>query len=307
MKNFHIAGDLQEAMMAKQWVYMFSEGNADQRNLLGGKGANLAEMTRIGLPVPQGFTVSTEACLEYLEQGKLTDEMVDQIHARMEELNDISGKRFGDEKNPLLVSVRSGARISMPGMMDTILNLGLNDVTVEALSAKSDNPRFAWDSYRRFIQMFADVVQEIEKNKFENVLDEIKDREGYKVDTELTVENLKELVSRYKEIVKQETGRDFPTEPEEQLMMAVEAVFRSWNNPRAIVYRNLNEIPHDYGTAVNVQSMVFGNMGDNSGTGVAFTRNPATGERKLYGEYLINAQGEDVVAGIRTPEEISRL
>ncbi|MGI6110101.1 MAG: pyruvate, phosphate dikinase, partial [Eubacteriaceae bacterium] len=227
--------------------------------------------------------------------------------ARMEDLNAISGKKFGDKVNPLLVSVRSGARISMPGMMDTILNLGLNDVTVEAIAKKADNPRFAWDSYRRFIQMFADVVQEIDKNKFEAVIDEIKAREGYEIDTELTVDDLKELVARYKEIVKQETGEEFPTEPDKQLMMAIEAVFRSWNNPRAIVYRNLNEIPHDYGTAVNVQSMVFGNMGDNSGTGVAFTRNPATGERKLYGEYLINAQGEDVVAGIRTPEKIARL
>lgn len=294
--------------MAKQWVYMFSEGNADQRNLLGGKGANLAEMTRIGLPVPQGFTVSTEACLEYIDGGnKLTDEMIQQIKNRMQDLNEISGKKFGDPDNPLLVSVRSGARISMPGMMDTILNLGLNDTTVEALSKKSGNPRFAWDSYRRFIQMFGDVVQEIDKNKFEAVLDEIKEREGYKYDTELTVDDLKEVVDRYKAIVKEETGKDFPTEPEDQLMMAVEAVFKSWNNPRAIVYRNLNEIPHSYGTAVNVQSMVFGNMGDNSGTGVAFTRNPATGERKLYGEYLINAQGEDVVAGVRTPEPIARL
>lgn len=293
--------------MAKQWVFMFSEGNADQRNLLGGKGANLAEMTRIGLPVPQGFTVSTEACLEYLKQGELTEEMVQQIYSRMEDLNQISGKRFGDPVNPLLVSVRSGARISMPGMMDTILNLGLNDQTVEAVAKKTGNERFAWDSYRRFIQMFADVVQEIDKNKFEAVLDEIKDREGYKDDTQLTRDNLMEVVDRYKAIVKEETGKDFPVDPAEQLMMAVEAVFKSWNNPRAFVYRDLNDIPHDYGTAVNVQSMVFGNMGNDSGTGVAFTRNPATGERKLYGEYLINAQGEDVVAGIRTPEEINRL
>lgn len=294
--------------MAKQWVYMFSEGNADQRNLLGGKGANLAEMTRIGLPVPQGFTVSTEACNEYIANGnELSEDMVKQIKDRMKDLNEISGKSFGDSENPLLVSVRSGARISMPGMMDTILNLGLNDVTVEALAKKSNNPRFAWDSYRRFIQMFGDVVQEIDKNKFEAVLDDIKEREGYKYDTELTVDDLKEVVDRYKAIVKEETGKDFPSEPEDQLMQAVEAVFRSWNNPRAIVYRNLNEIPHDYGTAVNVQSMVFGNMGDNSGTGVAFTRNPSTGERKLYGEYLINAQGEDVVAGVRTPEPIARL
>ncbi len=297
-----------EENMAKQWVYMFSEGNADQRNLLGGKGANLAEMTRIGLPVPQGFTVSTEACNEYIANGnELSEDMVKQIKDRMKDLNEISGKSFGDSENPLLVSVRSGARISMPGMMDTILNLGLNDVTVEALAKKSNNPRFAWDSYRRFIQMFGDVVQEIDKNKFEAVLDDIKEREGYKYDTELTVDDLKEVVDRYKAIVKEETGKDFPSEPEDQLMQAVEAVFRSWNNPRAIVYRNLNEIPHDYGTAVNVQSMVFGNMGDNSGTGVAFTRNPSTGERKLYGEYLINAQGEDVVAGVRTPEPIARL
>ncbi len=294
--------------MDKKWVYMFSEGNADQRNLLGGKGANLAEMTNIGLPVPQGFTVSTEACLDYINKdNELTEEMVEQIEEGMKKLNDITGKKFGDEENPLLVSVRSGARVSMPGMMDTILNLGLNDTTVEALSKKSENPRFAWDSYRRFIQMFGDVVQEIDKNKFEAVLDEIKEREGYNYDTELTVDDLKEVVGRYKEIVKEETGEEFPTEPKDQLLKAVEAVFRSWNNPRAIVYRNLNEIPHDYGTAVNVQSMVFGNMGDNSGTGVAFTRNPATGENKLYGEYLINAQGEDVVAGVRTPEPIARL
>ncbi len=294
--------------MSKKWVYLFSEGDASQRNLLGGKGANLAEMTKIGLPVPQGFTVTTEACLEYLDQdNQLTDEMLEQIEASMDELNAISGKSFGDEENPLLVSVRSGARISMPGMMDTILNLGLNDTTVEALAKKSGNPRFAWDSYRRFIQMFGDVVQEIDKNKFENVLDEIKEREGYEYDTDLTVDDLKEVVDKYKAIVKEETGEEFPTEPKDQLIKAVEAVFKSWNNPRAIAYRNLNEIPHDYGTAVNVQSMVFGNMGDNSGTGVAFTRNPATGENKLYGEYLINAQGEDVVAGIRTPEPIARL
>ncbi len=294
--------------MSKKWVYMFSEGNADQRNLLGGKGANLAEMTNLGLPVPQGFTVTTEACLDYIDKDNtLSDEMVEQIEESMQKLNEISGKSFGDEENPLLVSVRSGARISMPGMMDTILNLGLNNTTVEALAKKSGNPRFAWDSYRRFIQMFGDVVQEIDKNKFEAVLDDIKEREGYEYDTELTVDDLKEVVDRYKAIVKEETGEEFPVEPKEQLMKAVEAVFKSWNNPRAIAYRNLNEIPHDYGTAVNVQSMVFGNMGDNSGTGVAFTRNPATGENKLYGEYLINAQGEDVVAGIRTPEPIDRL
>jgi pyruvate,orthophosphate dikinase len=293
--------------MTKKWVYLFSEGNAEQRNLLGGKGANLAEMTRIGLPVPQGFTVSTEACIEYLNEGKLTIEMIDQINDHMKKLEEITQKKFGDVKNPLLVSVRSGARISMPGMMDTILNLGLNDNTVLGVAANTKNDRFAYDSYRRFIQMFGDVVQEIDKNLFENVLDDIKDREGYKYDTELTTENLQEVVARYKEIVKKETGKDFPQEPSEQLFMAVEAVFRSWNNPRAFVYRDLNDIPHDIGTAVNVQSMVFGNMGDDSGTGVAFTRDPATGEKNLYGEFLVNAQGEDVVAGIRTPRSISEL
>jgi len=291
----------------KKWVYMFSEGNASQRNLLGGKGANLAEMTRIGLPVPQGFTVSTEACIEYLNESKLTDEMIGQIKEHMTKLQEIAGKQFGDEKNPLLVSVRSGARISMPGMMDTILNLGLNDVSVHGLAANTGNDRFAYDSYRRFIQMFGDVVQEIDSRKFEDVLDEIKDREGYKIDTELTTENLQEVVERYKEIVLNETKKPFPQEPTEQLYMAVEAVFRSWKNPRAIVYRKLNDIPDDIGTAVNVQCMVFGNMGDDSGTGVAFTRDPATGEKNLFGEFLVNAQGEDVVAGIRTPRSIDQL
>lgn len=293
--------------MDKKWVYLFSDGNADMRNLLGGKGANLAEMTRIGLPVPQGFTVSTEACIEYLKENKLTYEMIGQINSHMSVLEDITKKKFGNKDNPLLVSVRSGARISMPGMMDTILNLGLNDETVVGLAEKTANERFAYDSYRRFIQMFGDVVQEIDKNKFENVLDEIKEREGFQIDTQLTTDHLQEVVGRYKEIVLAETGKPFPQDPNVQLLMAVEAVFRSWNNPRAFVYRDMNDIPHDIGTAVNVQSMVFGNMGDDSGTGVAFTRNPATGENKLFGEFLVNAQGEDVVAGIRTPREIDEL
>ena len=293
--------------MDKKWVYLFSDGNADMRNLLGGKGANLAEMTRIGLPVPQGFTVSTEACIEYLKENKLTYEMIGQINSHMSVLEDITKKKFGNKENPLLVSVRSGARISMPGMMDTILNLGLNDETVVGLAEKTANERFAYDSYRRFIQMFGDVVQEIDKNKFENVLDEIKEREGFQIDTQLTTDHLQEVVGRYKEIVLAETGKPFPQDPNVQLLMAVEAVFRSWNNPRAFVYRDMNDIPHDIGTAVNVQSMVFGNMGDDSGTGVAFTRNPATGENKLFGEFLVNAQGEDVVAGIRTPREIDEL
>ncbi|MDD2413856.1 MAG: pyruvate, phosphate dikinase [Eubacteriaceae bacterium] len=291
----------------KKWVYMFSEGDATQRNLLGGKGANLAEMTKIGLPVPQGFTVSTEACNEYLKNSKLTDEMVDQIKEHLTKLQTIAEKKFGDEKDPLLVSVRSGARISMPGMMDTILNLGLNDQTVLGLAANTGNDRFAYDSYRRFIQMFGDVVQEINSQKFEAVLDEIKSRNNYKYDTELTTQDLKEVVKRYKDIILSETGNPFPQQPAEQLFMSVEAVFRSWDNPRAIVYRDLNDIPQDIGTAVNVQCMVFGNMGDDSGTGVAFTRDPATGEKDLFGEFLVNAQGEDVVAGIRTPQPIAQL
>ncbi|MDO4288605.1 MAG: pyruvate, phosphate dikinase [Eubacterium sp.] len=293
--------------MDKKWVYLFSEGDADMRNLLGGKGANLAEMTRIGLPVPQGFTVTTEACIEYLKDNKLTYEMIGQINSRMSVLEDIAGKKFGKKENPLLVSVRSGARVSMPGMMDTILNLGLNDETVHGLAEKTGNERFAYDSYRRFIQMFGDVVQEIDKNKFENVLDEVKEREMLQIDTQLTTEHLKEIVDRFKEIVLSATGKPFPQDPNVQLLMAVEAVFRSWNNPRAFVYRDMNDIPHDIGTAVNVQSMVFGNMGDDCGTGVAFTRNPATGENVLFGEFLVNAQGEDVVAGIRTPREIAEL
>ncbi len=283
----------------KKWVYLFSEGNAEQRNLLGGKGANLAEMTRIGLPVPQGFTVTTDACIEYLNEDKLTYEMIGQINEHMQLLEEIAGKKFGDIKDPLLVSVRSGARISMPGMMDTILNLGLNDQTVLGLAEETGNERFAYDSYRRFIQMFGDVVQEIDKNKFEAVLDEIKEREGFTIDTQLTTAHLQEVVERYKEIVLAETGKPFPLDPSAQLYMSVEAVFRSWNNPRAFVYRDMNDIPHDIGTAVNVQSMVFGNMGDDSGTGVAFTRNPATGEKNLFGEFLVNAQGED--CGCRYP------
>ena len=291
-----------------KWVYMFDEGRADMKNLLGGKGANLAEMTNLGLPIPQGFTVTTEACTDYYNNGKkIREEIKTQIFEYLRKLEEKQGKKFGDIENPLLVSVRSGARVSMPGMMDTILNLGLNDVAVEGLAKRTGNPRFAYDSYRRFIQMFSDVVMEISKSKFEKVLDEIKEKKGYKYDTELTAEDLKEVIAEYKAIYKQEKGTDFPQNPEEQLIEAVTAVFRSWDNPRAIYYRRMNDIPGDWGTAVNVQAMVFGNMGDTSGTGVAFTRNPSTGEPVIYGEYLINAQGEDVVAGIRTPQPISRL
>ena len=291
-----------------KWVYMFDEGRADMKNLLGGKGANLAEMTNLGLPIPQGFTVTTEACTDYYNNGKkIRDEIKSQIFEYLRKLEEKQGKKFGDPENPLLVSVRSGARVSMPGMMDTILNLGLNDVSVEGLAKRTGNPRFAYDSYRRFIQMFSDVVMEISKSKFERVLDEIKEKKGYKFDTDLTADDLKEVIAEFKAIYKQEKGTDFPQNPEEQLIEAVTAVFRSWDNPRAIYYRRMNDIPGDWGTAVNVQAMVFGNMGDTSGTGVAFTRNPSTGEPKIYGEYLINAQGEDVVAGIRTPQPISRL
>ena len=293
--------------MAK-WVYLFKEGNADMRNLLGGKGANLAEMTNLGLPIPQGFTVTTEACTEYYNSGKkITDEVQGQIFDALSELERIQGKKFGDNEDPLLVSVRSGARASMPGMMDTILNLGLNDIAVEGFAKKTGNPRFAYDSYRRFIQMFSDVVMEIEKSFFESVLDEIKEEKGAKFDTDLTADDLKEVIVRYKAIYKDKMGSDFPQDPKVQLMEAVKAVFRSWDNPRAIVYRRMNDIPGDWGTAVNVQAMVFGNMGETSGTGVAFTRNPSTGEKGIYGEYLINAQGEDVVAGIRTPQPITKL
>ena len=291
-----------------KYVYLFKEGNASMRNLLGGKGANLAEMTKIGLPVPQGFTVTTEACTRYYEDGKtIGEDIVEQIYAALAETEKVCGKKFGDLENPFLVSVRSGARASMPGMMDTILNLGLNDVAVKGLANLTQNERFAYDSYRRFIQMFSDVVMEIPKSFFERVLDDIKESKGAKYDTDLTADDMKEVVVRFKEIYKEKKGVEFPQDPKEQLMEAIKAVFRSWDNPRAIYYRRMNDIPSDWGTAVNVQSMVFGNMGNTSGTGVAFTRDPSTGEKKLYGEYLINAQGEDVVAGIRTPQKIETL
>ena len=292
--------------MSHKYVYLFKEGNATMRELLGGKGANLAEMTNLGLPIPQGFTVTTEACTRYYEDGEMiSKEIEDQIFEALSKLEEISGKKFGDTENPLLVSVRSGARASMPGMMDTILNLGLNDEVIKTIAAK--NERFAYDSYRRFIQMFSDVVMEIPKPLFEKAIDEMKEKRGVKLDTELTAEDLKELVSIFKGIYLKEHGSEFPSDPVVQLKEAVKAVFRSWNNPRAITYRRLNDIPGDWGTAVNVQEMVFGNMGDDCGTGVAFTRNPATGENKLFGEYLMNAQGEDVVAGIRTPQPIATL
>ena len=295
-------------MAAKKFVYLFSEGNASMRNILGGKGANLAEMTQLGLPVPFGFTVSTEACIRYYEdKNTISDDIVTEIFAALKKTEDKAGKKFGDHNNPLLVSVRSGARASMPGMMDTILNLGMNDQTVESVSKLTGNERFAYDSYRRFIQMFSDVVMEVEKAHFDEILDSVKRKNNCKLDTELTSENLKEIVQQYKALYRKEKGHDFPQDPKLQLMEAIKAVFRSWDNPRAIIYRRMNDIPSDWGTAVNVQSMVFGNMGDDSGTGVAFTRNPSTGERKLYGEYLMNAQGEDVVAGIRTPQPISEL
>ncbi|MGL6201010.1 MAG: pyruvate, phosphate dikinase [Lachnospiraceae bacterium] len=293
--------------MAK-WVYLFKEGKAEMKNLLGGKGANLAEMTNLDLPIPQGFTVTTEACTNYYDSGKkITDEIQGQIFDAIGELEKIQGKTFGDNEDPLLVSVRSGARASMPGMMDTILNLGLNDVAVEGFAKKTGNPRFAYDSYRRFIQMFSDVVMEMSKDFFERILDEIKEAKGAAYDTDLTAEDLQEVIAKYKSIYKEKMGEDFPQDPKVQLMEAVKAVFRSWDNPRAIVYRRMNDIPGSWGTAVNVQAMVFGNMGDTSGTGVAFTRNPSTGENGIYGEYLINAQGEDVVAGIRTPQPITKL
>jgi pyruvate,orthophosphate dikinase len=291
-----------------KYVYLFSEGNASMKNLLGGKGANLAEMTTLGLPVPRGFTVTTEACTRYYEDGRIiAKEIEEEIYVMMAKTEAVVGKKFGDPKNPFLVSVRSGARASMPGMMDTILNLGLNDVVVEGLAQLTNNERFAYDSYRRFIQMFSDVVMEIEKPKFEKILEGVKKENGVNLDNDLTADNLKEVVRRYKELFKKEKGFEFPQEPKIQLMEAVKSVFRSWDNPRAIVYRRLNDIPGDWGTAVNVQEMVYGNMGDDSGTGVAFTRNPSTGEKKLYGEFLMNAQGEDVVAGIRTPQTIEHL
>ena len=292
-----------------KYVYAFKEGNASMRNLLGGKGANLAEMTNLGLPIPQGFTVTTEACTEYYNCGKkISKEIEEEIFKAIGELEKIQGKKFGDNEDPLLVSVRSGARASMPGMMDTILNLGLNDEAVEGFAKKTNNPRFAYDSYRRFIQMYSDVVMEVNKSFFEKIIDELKEELGVHHDTELNVDDLKELVKRFKKVYSEHmNGEEFPQDAREQLMGAVKAVFRSWDNPRAIVYRRMNDIPGDWGTAVNVQAMVFGNMGDTSGTGVAFTRNPSTGEKGIYGEYLINAQGEDVVAGVRTPQPITKL
>ena len=294
--------------MANKWVYLFSEGNANMRELLGGKGANLAEMTHIGLPVPQGFTITTEACTQYYEDGReINDEIQGQINEYIEKMEEITGKKFGDKENPLLVSVRSGARASMPGMMDTILNLGLNEDVVNVIAEKSGNPRWAWDCYRRFIQMYSDVVMEVGKKYFEELIDKMKADKGVTYDVELTAEDLKELASQFKAEYKEKIGVDFPDDPKEQLMGAVKAVFRSWDNPRANVYRRDNDIPYSWGTAVNVQSMAFGNMGDDCGTGVAFTRDPATGEKKLMGEFLINAQGEDVVAGVRTPMPIAKM
>ena len=294
--------------MQKKYVYLFTEGNGKMRELLGGKGANLAEMTNLGLPVPQGFTISTEACTQYYEDGrKINDEIQAEIMEYVGKMEEITGKKFGDHENPLLVSVRSGARASMPGMMDTILNLGLNEEVVEVMAAKSGNPRWAWDCYRRFIQMYSDVVMEVGKKYFEQLIDKMKEEKGVTQDVELTAEDLKELANQFKAEYKEKIGADFPSDPKEQLMGAVQAVFRSWDNPRANVYRRDNDIPYSWGTAVNVQMMAFGNMGDTSGTGVAFTRNPATGEKKLFGEFLMNAQGEDVVAGVRTPQPIAQL
>ena len=294
--------------LMSKWVYRFSEGDASMRALLGGKGANLAEMTGLGMPIPQGFTVTTEACTNYYDNDQtISEEIQGQIFEALAWLEEYNGKKFGDNSDPLLVSVRSGARASMPGMMDTILNLGLNDVAVEGFAAKTGNPRFAYDSYRRFIQMFSDVVMEVSKSEFEKIIDEVKAAKGVKYDTELTAEDMKELITRFKAFYKESKGEEFPQDPKVQLMEAVKAVFRSWNNPRAIVYRRMNDIPGSWGTAVNVQTMVFGNKGETSGTGVAFTRNPSTGAKGIYGEYLINAQGEDVVAGVRTPQPITQL
>jgi len=294
--------------MARKWVYLFTEGSADMKNLLGGKGANLAEMTNLGLPVPQGFTITTEACTQYYEDGEtINDEIMGQIMDHIEKMEKITGKKFGDDENPLLVSVRSGARASMPGMMDTILNLGLNENVVEVLAEKSGNPRWAYDCYRRFIQMYSDVVMEVGKKYFEELIDEMKEKKGVTEDVDLNADDLKELARQFKAEYKEKIGSDFPTDPKEQLMGAIKAVFRSWDNPRANVYRRDNDIPYSWGTAVNVQMMAFGNMGETSGTGVAFTRDPATGEKHLMGEFLMNAQGEDVVAGVRTPQKIEQL
>ena len=294
--------------MSKKYVYDFKEGNGSMRELLGGKGANLAEMTNLGMPVPQGFTITTEACTQYYADGEtINDEIMAEVMEHIKGLEALSGKKFGDLENPLLVSVRSGARASMPGMMDTILNLGLNDEVVESFAKKTGNPRFAYDSYRRFIQMYSDVVMEVGKKYFEKLIDEMKEEKGVKLDTELDADDLKKLAQLFKAEYKDKIGEDFPSDPIRQLMGAIKAVFRSWDNPRAIYYRRMNDIPSSWGTAVNVQMMVFGNMGNTSGTGVAFSRNPATGEKKLYGEYLMNAQGEDVVAGVRTPQTIDQL
>ncbi|MBP7403065.1 MAG: pyruvate, phosphate dikinase, partial [Clostridia bacterium] len=291
-----------------KFVYLFSEGNATMKNLLGGKGANLAEMTGLGLPVPRGFTITTEACTRYYDDnGKISDEIQAEIFATLAKVETMIGKKFGDPADPYLVSVRSGARASMPGMMDTILNLGLNDTVVEGLAKLTGNPRFAYDSYRRFIAMFADVVMCIPKSKFEAQLDAVKKEIGGKHDTDIDADSMKDVVRRFKKVYQEEKGEPFPQDPRTQLIEAIEAVFRSWNNERAIIYRRQNDIPYSWGTAVNVQEMVYGNMGETSGTGVAFTRNPATGENKLYGEFLMNAQGEDVVAGIRTPQTIDQL
>ena len=294
--------------MAKKYCYLFSEGNAKMREILGGKGANLAEMTKIGLPVPQGFTISTEACTQYYEDGrKINDDIQAEIMEYIEKMEEICGMKFGDKENPLLVSVRSGARASMPGMMDTILNLGLNEEVVNTIAAKSGNPRWAWDCYRRFIQMFSDVVMEVGKKYFEKLIDEMKEAKGVTQDVELTADDLKNLANQFKAEYKKQLGTDFPDDPKEQLFAAVKAVFRSWDNPRANIYRMDHDIPYSWGTAVNVQMMAFGNMGETSGTGVAFTRDPATGEKGLMGEFLTNAQGEDVFAGVRTPMPIAQM
>ena len=294
--------------MAKKYCYLFSEGNASMREILGGKGANLAEMTNIGLPVPQGFTISTEACTQYYEDGRqINDSIMAEIMEYIVKMEGVTGKKFGDLENPLLVSVRSGARASMPGMMDTILNLGLNEDVVEVMAKKSGNARWAYDCYRRFIQMYSDVVMEVGKKYFEELIDKMKEEKGVKLDVELTADDLKELANQFKAEYKAKIGQDFPSDPKEQLIGAVKAVFRSWDNPRANVYRRDNDIPYSWGTAVNVQAMAFGNMGDNCGTGVAFTRDPATGEKKMMGEFLTNAQGEDVVAGVRTPMPIAEM
>ncbi len=294
--------------MANKYCYLFTEGNASMRELLGGKGANLAEMTNIGLPVPQGFTISTEACTQYYEDGRQINPAIQaEINEYIVKMEEVTGKKFGDLENPLLVSVRSGARASMPGMMDTILNLGLNEQVVEVMAAKSGNARWAYDCYRRFIQMYSDVVMEVGKKYFEELIDKMKEEKGVKLDVELTADDLKELANQFKAEYKAKIGSDFPSDPKEQLMGAVKAVFRSWDNPRANVYRRDNDIPYSWGTAVNVQAMAFGNMGDDCGTGVAFTRDPATGEKKMMGEFLTNAQGEDDVAGVRTPMPIAQM